>query len=137
MSRTRCIASLVCLSALMAALAATWHLALQAGDPLAPIILPKVDKALDVRLKYGRRLAAEKKWPEAIETYAGILRDVGDKLSPVETPLDAVSSTSRSLQLRRQCHLDIAAFPKKALLQYQASVKGQTKQWLDDGIKNR
>ncbi len=118
--------------------ALAWQLlAVRAGDPLVPITLPGESKALDGRLKYARSLVLDKKWSDAIDTYAGILRDVGDKLIPVETPLDAVSSESRSLQVRRQCHLDIAALPKVALQKYRASVKFQTRGWLEAGIKNR
>lgn len=112
----------------------TWHV-LYAGDPLASVVLPKENKSLEGRLKFARKLVADQKWNEAIDTYAGILRDVGDKLAPVAAPADVITSSTRSLQIRKQVHLDIAALPKKGLQVYQASVKGQTTQWLEAGLK--
>lgn len=108
-----------------------------ADDPLAVVTLPRENKVLDGRLKYARKLAADGKWSQAIEIYDKILRDVGDNLIPVSAPLEEILGTSRSLQVRRQCHLDIAAFPEQALKLYRNTVQVQTKEWLEKGIKHR
>lgn len=86
------------------------------------------------RLEAADRLAARQSWAGALDEYQRLLQEGGDDLVPESTPADRAVSTRRSVQLRRLCHLRIAALPPAALRLYRGRMDAQAKKWLEEGI---
>ena len=74
MARAWRSAAVICLAAAACYAAVRQDAAVQADDPLASVVLPRENKALEGRLKFARKLAADRKWSEAVDVYADILR---------------------------------------------------------------
>jgi outer membrane protein assembly factor BamB len=77
------------------------------------------------RLAAADKLAAEEKWPEAIEEYQRILRTSGNDL----VPLDA----NHSIRARYLCNLRLTALPPVALRLYRTRVDDAARRWLEQG----
>jgi outer membrane protein assembly factor BamB len=81
------------------------------------------------RLAAADEFAAQQKWSEAVDEYYRILTEAGEDLVPL--------NSRQSLQVRRVCHLRLAALPAAALRLYRSRVDSQAKQWLEQGMANR
>ncbi len=101
-----------------------------AGERLRRIRLAgEVREALG-RLAAADRLAARGNHADAVEEYRRFLLDGGDDLVPETTPADRAGSARRSVQLRRLCHLRIAALPPAALKLYRDRAEPLADRWL-------
>jgi len=104
-------------------------------DRLKKVILPGEVRQAAGRLAGVADLVRRSRWAEALDEYQRLISEVGDDLVP-ETS-DAVSGSQRSIQLRRLCHLRIAALPPAALRVYRDRVEVQAEKWLQQGRADR
>jgi outer membrane protein assembly factor BamB len=81
------------------------------------------------RLAVADKLAADGLLADAVADYVHLLNDPGDDLVPV-TPL-------HSVQLRRLCHLRLAALPAAALALYRAQTDAQAAAWWLEAERSR
>src|SRR6516165_2754052 len=63
---------------------------------------------------------SQQQWAEAMEEYQRLIDEEGDNLVPVGAE---TGPTRRSVQLRRLCHVRMAAAPPSALAQHQKRVE--------------
>jgi outer membrane protein assembly factor BamB len=96
---------------------------------LARIRIPAESGRTARRIIAADQLAAERKWPEAVDEYQRVLSEAPDDLIPLDK--------RHSVQARRLCHLRIAALPPAALKIYRGRVDSQAKRWLDEGKAGR
>jgi cellulose synthase operon protein C len=75
------------------------------------------------------RLAAEKRWPEAVNEYLNLLRESGDDLVRL-TP-------DHFLAARRVCDLRLASLPLEALAIYRRAVEGRAEKLMAQGMLER
>jgi outer membrane protein assembly factor BamB len=101
------------------------------------VALPGEARDLLSRLAAADRLAARKAWTEALDEYQRLLDEHGDDLVPEHGPRDRLCSTRRSVQLRRLCHLRLAALPPATLALYSDRVDRAAQRWLQQGIEGR
>jgi outer membrane protein assembly factor BamB len=97
----------------------------------AAIVFPGEVEFTARRLAAADKLAADKRWAEAIEEYQRLLHDVGEDL----VPLDLVEKR-QSIQARRLCHLRLASLPAEALALYRKQVDTQARKWLRQAQKD-
>jgi outer membrane protein assembly factor BamB len=112
-------------------------LGLVAGEPpeqLRKVVLPGETRQVLSRLKLADALAAQKKWPEAVDEYQRLLNSAGDALVPADAGKEELSASRRSVQLRRLCHARLAALPPEGLEVYRGRVDLQARRWLQQGI---
>ncbi len=100
-------------------------------EGLSGTILAGESSATARRLEAADKLAAQKKWADALDEYQRLLDEAGDVL----VPLDA--QRRQAVQARRLCHLRIAGLPAEALRLYRRRVEDQAKKWLKQGADER
>jgi outer membrane protein assembly factor BamB len=96
-----------------------------APEVRASIVLPGEVDFTARRLEAADKLAAAKRWAEAVEEYQRLLHEVGDHLVPLD-----LQSKRESVQARRLCHLRLASLPAEALALYRKQVDVQAQKWL-------
>src|SRR5262245_57425965 len=77
------------------------------------------------RIAAADKLAAQKRWPDAIEEYQRIMSEVGDDLVAL--------SPRRAVQARWVCHCRIAASPAEQLAAYRNRVDARARKWFEQG----
>ncbi len=118
---------------LLLALALSGLGARQEGDPaeqLRRVRLAGEVRETVARLAAADRLAARHQHAEAIDEYQRLLLEGGDDLVPETAPPDRARSTRRSVQLRRLCHVRLAALPPAARKLYRARAEPLAERWL-------
>jgi outer membrane protein assembly factor BamB/tetratricopeptide (TPR) repeat protein len=84
------------------------------------------------RLDAADKLAAQKRWADALDDYQHILDEAGDDLVPLD-----VRRRWHCVRARRLCHLRIAALPAKVLRLYRGRIDDQAAKWLKKGAADR
>jgi outer membrane protein assembly factor BamB len=100
---------------------------------LAGVILSGEIRDTLGRLNAADRLIARKAWAAGVDEYLRLIEEGGDDLVPEESAEERIASTRRSVQLRRLCHLRIAALPPEALRHYRGRVDGQARRLFERG----
>jgi outer membrane protein assembly factor BamB len=104
-------------------------------DRLKKVILPGEVRQVTSRLAAVADLVRRASWTEALDEYHRLINEAGDNLVPLEP--DGLHAGQRSIQIRRLCHLRIAALPPPALRLYRDRVDVQAEKWLRQGIEDR
>jgi outer membrane protein assembly factor BamB len=98
------------------------------AEDLGQIGLPGEASRTARRLEAADKLAADKKWTDALEEYQHILDEAGDDLVPL-----GQGGARQCVQARWLCHLAIAALPADGLRLYRARVDEPARKWLEQG----
>src|SRR5262249_8184580 len=104
------------------------------GQPEGPrtgTLIGEEKRARD-ELDAADRLAANKRYDDAVRRYQQILADSGDALVSLE-PADS----RRALPVRWLVHQRIAALPPEGRKLFRAAVEETAKRWLDEGTASR
>src|SRR5262249_3419678 len=99
------------------------------GEALRRVVLSGESARTARQLAAANKLLEQGQVREALEQYQSLLTEAGEDL----VPLDAY----HALQVRRLCHLRLAALPAEALALYRSRVDSQAKKWLEQGIADR
>jgi outer membrane protein assembly factor BamB len=102
---------------------------LSEDEALARVLFPGESPRAARRLAAADRLASLGQWAEAITEYQHLLAESGDELVPLDR--------RHFVQVRRLCHLRIAALPPAALALYRGRVDSQARKWFDQGTASR
>jgi outer membrane protein assembly factor BamB len=122
------IAALLCPLVLVGPVAAAGD----AEDPASATVLTGESQSAARRLEAAAKLAAEKKWSEALDDYLRILEHTGNVLVPFDG-----KRRRHCIQARRLCHLHIAALPAAGLRLYRGRVDDQLKKTLREAVRTR
>jgi outer membrane protein assembly factor BamB len=103
-----------------------------AVDQPTKTILPGEVRHVTARLAAAADLVRRAQWAEALDEYQRLIAEAGDELVPL--PEDRISGCQRSIQVRRLCHVRLAALPPAALHRYRSRVEVQAEKWLCQGV---
>jgi hypothetical protein len=96
------------------------------------VMLPGEVRQIAGRLAAAADLARRALWSDALDEYQRLMSEAGDDLVPLTE--EGVSACQRSIQVRRLCHLRLAALPPEPLRMYRSRVEVQAEKWLRQGI---
>jgi len=105
------------------------------ADRLKKVVLPGEVRQATGRLAAVADLVRRSKWAEALDEYQRLISEAGDDLVPLEE--GGALGSQRSIQIRRLCHLRLAALPPAALRMYRDRVEVQAEKWLEQGRADR
>ena len=105
------------------------------GDHAKKVVLPGEVRQATGRLTAVADLVRRARWADAVDEYQRLINEAGDDLVPLDG--DGLHGSQRSIQIRRLCHLRIAALPPAALRLYRDRVDVQAEKWLRQGMDER
>ncbi len=120
-----------CFWAIAVGVTLTLQASAQAPPPPKPGALVGTEKRARDELDAAGRLAAEKRYDDAIKRYQQILAESGDML------VTAPDDPNRAIPARWLVHQQIAALPEPARKIFRDAVEPSAKKWLEQGAAQR